>query len=274
MQSGITLSNEEGPRDLLVLAGEAEVAGWDGVFVWDGIEGNDPWVTLAAIAARTERVRLGTMLTPVSRRRPWKLAQETATLDRLSNGRLILPVGLGAPETGFARFGEETDRKARAHLLDEGLDVVTGLWSGQPFSHDGEHYRIQDVAFTPTPLQSPRIPIWVVGAWPRMTSMRRVLRYDGIVPAKMDGTGSALTPDDVRAIKKFVDERRTLTTPFDIVIEGDTPGDDPAQAAAKVGPWAEAGVTWWLESVWDGPRRQSGLAGMRERIRQGPARIA
>lgn len=164
MRYGVTLPYEEDVRTIVDLGQEAEAAGWDGVFVWDGIDHNDPWITLAAIAARTERVRLGTMLTPLTRRRPWKVAQETATLDHLSNGRVVLPVGLGAPDTGFAKYGEETDRKLRAQRLDEGLDILDGLWSGQPFSYHGEHYQLQDVTFAPTPMQSPRIPIWVVGA--------------------------------------------------------------------------------------------------------------
>ena len=180
------------------LAREAETHGWDGVFVADTVWGIDPWVTLAAAAMTTERVRLGTMLTPVSRRRPWKLAAETATLDNLSGGRVILAAGLGAPDTGFAEFGEETGRRKRAELLDEGLDIVTGLWRGQPFSHDGEHYTVRPTEFfpPPAPVQRPRIPIWVVGAWYRQRSMRRALRYDGLLPNVLDENGrmSELTP--------------------------------------------------------------------------------
>lgn len=275
MQYGLTLPTSVDARTLAELAYEAEEVGWDGVFYWDVIFGNDPWVTLAAVAMRTERIRVGTMLTPVSRRRPWKLAGETVTLDHLSNGRLILPVGLGAPDTGFDKVGEETDRKVRAKMLDEGLDVLTGLWSGQPFSYSGEHYHIQDVTFSPTPLQSPRIPIWVVGAWPRMKSMRRVLRYDGVLPMKMndDGSFAEMTPADIQAMKTFIDEQRSLTSPFDIVMEGETPGDDHEKAAAIVGPLAQAGVTWWLEAVWASPQTRGGLEGMRTRIKQGPPRI-
>jgi len=275
MQYGLTLPTSLDARTLAELAHEAEEIGWDGIFYWDVIFGNDPWVALAAVAMRTERIRMGTMLTPLSRRRPWKLACETVTLDHLSNGRLILPVGLGAPETGFDKVGEETDRKTRAKMLDEGLDVLTGLWSGQPFSYSGEHYHVQDVTFSPTPLQSPRIPIWVVGAWPRMKSMRRVLRYDGVLPMKMndDGSFAQMTPADIQTMKTFIDERRSQTTPFDIVMEGETPGDDREKAAAIVRPLAEAGVTWWLEAVWASPESQGGLEGMRTRIKQGPPRV-
>lgn len=219
---------------------------------------------------RTERVRIGTMLTPVSRRRPWKLARETSTLDRLSKGRLILPVGLGAlDDAGFGRVGEATDRKTRAELMDEGLEIVTGLWSGQPFSYTGKHYRVQDLSFLPRPVQTPRIPIWVVGAWPRTKSMQRVLRYDGILPAKMnpDGSHGQVTPEDIRDMKAYIVENRTETTPFDVVWEGETPGDDPEKAASIVRPYVEAGITWWMETMWSSP---DGLGSVRERISQGP----
>ena len=186
-------------RTIAELAYEAEAAGWDGVFIPDCIcivnendpnsvmPGFDPWVTLAAMAMRTERVLLGTMLTPVSRRRPWKLAREVATLDQLSNGRMILPVGLGALEdVGFTRVGEAIDRKVRAQLLDEGLAILAGLLSGRPFSFSGEHYQIQEMTFLPPPVQSPRIPIWVVGAWPRMKSISS--------PALRSGPGVLISP--------------------------------------------------------------------------------
>src|SRR5436305_9815532 len=150
------------------LGQEIEAAGWDGVFVADSVIGLDPWVTLAAIATRTERVRLGTLLTPVSRRRPWKLASETATLDQLSNGRVVISVGLGAVDTGFDKVGEETDRRVRGQLIDEGLELMTRFWSGQPFHYHGEHYHVdwEPTFWSCNPVQSPRIPIWVVGAWP------------------------------------------------------------------------------------------------------------
>src|SRR5215467_6832450 len=220
MQYGVTFPNVD-PRTLAELAYDAEEAGWDGIFVWDVIWGIDAWVSLAAVAMRTKRVRFGTMLTPLSRRRPWKVASEVVTLDHLSNGRVILPVGLGAagPEhtnSGFAKVGEETDRKVRAKMLDESLDILDGLWSGKSFSYNGEHYHIDDVTFSPNLVQTPRVPIWVVGAWPRMKSMRRVLRCDGVIPSKMneDGSFAEMTPADIVAMKAFIDEQRTLKTPF------------------------------------------------------------
>jgi hypothetical protein len=226
---------------------------------------------------RTERIRLGTLLTPLSRMRPWKLASETVTLDHLSNGRVILSVGLGAPDTGFESFGEVTDRKTRAELLDEGLDILTGLWRGQPFNYSGKHYQIKETAFQPPPppVQQPRIPIWVVGAWPRQKSMRRVLRYDGLLPAKLndDGSFAELTPADIQAMKAFVEQHRSQPTPFDIVMEGETPGDDPEKAAATLRPWAEAGATWWIESRWEVPRNAEGLKIARQRLNQGPPHL-
>ena len=266
-------------RTIVDMAVDAEAAGWDGVFYWDGIyiDGAgpmyDPWVTLAAIAMRTTRVRIGAILTPVPRRRPWKLARETVSVDHLSDGRLILPVGIGAlDDGGFGKVGEPTDRKTRAQLLDEGLTLLTGLWSGKPFSFQGQHFRVDEMTFLPPPVQSPRIPIWVVGVWPRMKSMERVLRYDGLLPAKQspDGSSASITPDDIRAMRAYIEEHRTLSTPFDIVMEGETPGDDPDQAAAIVRPFAEAGATWWTESRWD---FSVPLADVRKRVQQGPPRV-
>jgi alkanesulfonate monooxygenase SsuD/methylene tetrahydromethanopterin reductase-like flavin-dependent oxidoreductase (luciferase family) len=176
-----------------------EESGWDGFFVWEPVWGTDAWVALTAATLRTKRIRLGTMLTSLSRMRPWKLASETATLDNLSNGRIILSVGLGNLDTGFTAFGEATERKVRAELLDEGLDILTMLWRGQPFDYEGKHYRVhlKEINATmqaPLPIQKPRIPIWVVGAWPRMKSMQRVLRYDGLLPNVMGNDGTASTP--------------------------------------------------------------------------------
>ncbi len=257
-------------RTVADLAHEAEGAGWDGFFVWEPIWGIDPWVSLAAAAMRTERIRLGTMLTPLSIRKPWKLASETATLDNLSGGRVILSVGLGAPDTGFASFGEETDRKIRAELVDEGLEILTGLWRGQPFTFEGKHYHLRETKFypPPQPVQQPRIPIWVVGAYPRRKSMRRALRYDGLLPMKMnpDGKFAEMTPEVIREIKAYIDQNRAAAAPFDIIQEGRTPGDDPGAAARIVRPWSEAGVTWWIEAMWGEEQVEKMVA----RLRQGP----
>jgi alkanesulfonate monooxygenase SsuD/methylene tetrahydromethanopterin reductase-like flavin-dependent oxidoreductase (luciferase family) len=258
-------------------ASVAEAAGWDGFFVWEPVWGIDAWVCLAAAAMQTNRIRLGTLLSPLSRMRPWKLASETATLDNLSGGRVILSVGLGAPETDFDSFGEVTDRQTRAELLDEGLDILTGLWRGQPFHYRGNHYTIAEARHypPPPPVQRPRIPIWVVGAWPRPKSMRRVARYDGLLPYVLDeaGKGRTTTVDDIRAMRDYVAAHRTETTPFDIVMEGRTPGENPSVGARIVSGWAEAGVTWWIEAMWDSMEGSEGREAVLRRIQQGPSRI-
>ncbi len=277
MRYGFIIPNGD-PRTVAELAGEVEAAGWDGAFYWDGIhvgemETYDPWVTMAAMAMLTERVRIGAILTPLARRRPWKVARETVTLDHLSSGRFVLPVGLGAlDDGGFAKVGEPTNRKVRAQLLDESLEILTGLWSGEPFAYRGEHYKLEEMTFLPPPVQSPRIPIWVVGAWPSKKSMNRALRYDGLLAAKRGETATepGVTPEDVQAMKAYVEEHRGGVTPFDIVWEGATPGDDLEQAASIVRPFAEAGITWWMESMWFPPNEPEDL---RARIRQGPPRV-
>ncbi len=275
MRYGVVMRTDIELSLIAELAVEAEAAGWDGYFVWDSFAGQDPWVLLTTVAVRTERLRIGPLLTPPSRRRPWQLASETATLDHLSGGRLVLPLGLGAPEDlGFARFSEVVDRRTRAALLDESIDILQALWGGGPVDYAGEHYRLQSASFQLTPLQSPRIPIWVVGVWGSERSMRRVLRCDGILPVKKTSNGISytLTPDDIRAIKAYVDEELNGSRAFDIVLEGETPGDDAASAASVVLPLAEAGATWWIEDVASTPYRAGGIEGMRTRIRQGPPR--
>lgn len=261
-------------------AREAEQAGWDGFFVWEPIWGVDAWMSLAAAAMQTRRIRLGTMVTPPSRRRPWKLAGEAATLDQLSNGRAILSVGLGAIDTGFAEFGEVTERKTRAELLDESLDIITGLWRGQPFAYAGKHYTIQPKDFypPPPPVQQPRIPIWVVAAWGSDKSMARALRYDGILPTKIDAAGKhvPVTPEDVRGIAEYAAAKRAPGLPaLDIIVEGVIEANDPAAIAGKVRPMAEAGATWWIEAMWsaiDDMATPRGQAAVLDRLRLGPPR--
>lgn len=260
-------------RTVAELAKTAESAGWDAIFVWEPVWGIDAWISLTAAAIQTERIRLGTMITPISRMRPWKLASETATLDNLSGGRVILGVGLGAVDTGFAAFGEVTDRKTRAELLDEGLDILTGLWRGQPFSYSGKHYQVEECDFfpPPPPVQQPRIPIWMVGAWNWPKSMERVLRYDGLLPNVLDAQKQhqPLTPEAVAEMSAFIQAKKP-NEPFDIVVEGETPGDKPEEAAEVIRPFAQAGATWWLEASWQVPRNADGESLVAQRVRQGP----
>ncbi|MBO0889508.1 MAG: LLM class flavin-dependent oxidoreductase [Acidothermales bacterium] len=247
------------------LAAAAEKAGWDAFFVWECLYGIDAWVSLGAAAMTTSRIRLGTMLTPPSRMRPWKLASETLTLDVLSEGRVQLAVGLGAPDTGVAEFGEVTDRRTRAELMDESLDIMTRLWTGKPFSYDGKHYHLRPNPFPlvpPRPVQQPRIPIWVVGLWDSRGSMARVAGYDGIVPVVRED-GPRASPAVVTEIVDWARAERGADIPFDIVIEGETAGLETSAAADVVRPYADAGATWWIESMWDAG---DGSAESRERI--------
>lgn len=252
-------------------ASQAEQAGWDGFFVWEPVWGIDAWVSLAAAAMRTERIRLGTLLSPLSRMRPWKLASETATLDNLSNGRVILSVGLGAVNTGFDTFGEETDRQRRAELVDEGLEILTGLWKG-PLEYTGKHYHLKPTYFypPPPPVQQPRIPIWVVGAWPFKKSLARAARYDGLLPMALDRNSRKMLPMTPELLRQAVDATLALRKdpgPYDVTWEGRTPGGDPAQAAEIIRPWEEAGATWWIEALWEANDPAQVVL---ERIQQGP----
>ena len=277
MKFGFTVTTGD-PQSIAALAAEAERAGWDGVFYYDAIaigevESYDPWVVMAAMAMRTERVRIGAIVTPPSRRRPWKLARETMTLDRLSNGRLILPVGLGTlDDAGFANVGEPTEARIRAEMLDESLTILTGLWSGKPFAFEGRHYRFGPMTFRPTPVQRPRIPIWVVGAWPHERSMRRAVRWDGIYVQAQDASGKpASGPEPVRDVVGYLRRERPSDlrgTACDVVVEGTTPADDPVAAATLARAHADAGATWWIEADWN----NASVDAMRTRIAAGPPR--
>jgi alkanesulfonate monooxygenase SsuD/methylene tetrahydromethanopterin reductase-like flavin-dependent oxidoreductase (luciferase family) len=240
------------------LAATAEASGWDGLFVWEPVWGVDAWISLAVAATRTSSIRLGTMLTPPSRRRPWELASQVATVDRLSEGRVTLSVGMGAIDSGFAAFGEETDLRVRAELLDECLDIVTGLWAGQPFSYEGKHYTVQPTEF-PTigeTVQKPRVPIWCVGMLGRPKSMARAMRWDGLLPQEAEGRQPTLA--QISAIREAVGDRD-----YDIVIEGE--GNEHSPAA-----WAAAGATWWIESMWGAVNEIDAALAANDRLLQGP----
>lgn len=248
----------------------AEENGWDGVFVWEAAFGVDAWALLGAMAARTNRVRLGTMLTPLPWRRPWKVASQVVTLDQLTGGRAILAVGLGAVTTDLPTTGEVTDLKGRATLLDEGIDRVRHLFEGGTSFH-GEHYDFESVRDDLTEVGRPvqdRIPIWVVGAWPRPRSMARVLRCDGVVAQFGDDLGTP-EPEDFAAVRAWLLENGAGPG-FDLIVDGQSePGD--STALAKVARFAEAGCTWWLETMWELPHHSAErMAQVRERLRAGP----
>jgi alkanesulfonate monooxygenase SsuD/methylene tetrahydromethanopterin reductase-like flavin-dependent oxidoreductase (luciferase family) len=270
---------------VLEMSREAEAAGWDGVFTWDGIsigpwEGNaagateayDPWAMLGAMATVTERVTLGAMVFPLARRRPWKVARESITIDHLSNGRLVMPVGLGAADDGgFSRVNTDTpDRKIRAQRLDECLAILDLAWRGETFSFEGEHYQAQDLVFRPKPVQQPRIPIWVVGSWPHEKSLSRAARWDGILPSVSSAPMDSVPADTLREIRDWMRAHRESDAPFEIVLEGRTSGTDHAANREQLQPLAEAGATWWIESRWDETDTPESLL---ERIRQGPPRV-
>jgi alkanesulfonate monooxygenase SsuD/methylene tetrahydromethanopterin reductase-like flavin-dependent oxidoreductase (luciferase family) len=234
------------PRVLAELASAAEESGWDGFFVWDHIVHRsparavaDPWVALAAVACATSRLRIGPMVTPLSRRRVQKVARETVTLDLLSSGRLTLGIGLGSARNGeFELFGEVTDPRERALLLDQGLADLAGYWAGE---------------FEPLPVQRPRIPVWVAAEWPYRRPVRRALRWDGLFPTGLPG------PEALAELVSEVREARPADDPFDIVVTI-APGQD-------LKPWARAGATWTLTDFGLQPTQ----AEVREVINSGPA---
>jgi alkanesulfonate monooxygenase SsuD/methylene tetrahydromethanopterin reductase-like flavin-dependent oxidoreductase (luciferase family) len=254
-------------RVMAELAWEAEGAGWDGFFIWDHIRPGpeplgDPWVLLTAIALATERLRIGPMVTPVPRRRPEELARQATTLDRLSNGRLVLGVGLGDDTwREYSAFDGPEDARVRAEMLDEGLYVLTALWRGRPVTFDGRHFRIRDAEFQPLPLQQPRIPIWVAGRWPAQPPFRRAARWDGAFPVSQSGS---MTPAMCRDLAELISLHRKEDGPFDIAVAG--PGWPAEEASARARAFEAAGATWY----------QVGLAGVDDvaeslmRIRSGP----
>jgi alkanesulfonate monooxygenase SsuD/methylene tetrahydromethanopterin reductase-like flavin-dependent oxidoreductase (luciferase family) len=251
------------PAGLIDLGVAAERAGFDGFFLWDHIvfantgDGPpiiDPWLALAVVAARTSRIKLGTMITPVPRRRPWQLARQTATLDRLSGGRVILGVGIGSPAYGdFGIFGEPTGDRDRADLLDEGLAVLDGLWSGERFSYAGQHFTVDPVRFTPVPVQRPRIPVWVGGVLPATRPMDRAARWDGAVPIRF-ADRSLIRPSaqDIADVRQRVAAARGSADGFDVAVWAEV-APDPATVPALAADYAEAGATWWIETAKPGP---------------------
>jgi alkanesulfonate monooxygenase SsuD/methylene tetrahydromethanopterin reductase-like flavin-dependent oxidoreductase (luciferase family) len=240
------------PGEFAAFAVAVEGAGWDGISVWDhilpadGMETADPWVMLAAAATATERITLMSLVTPIPRRSPWKLARECVSIDVLSEGRLVLGVGSGGLGPELTRFGGEPDLRTRADMLDEGLDVLAGLWTGEPFEFHGAHYDVQPVTFRPPPVQQPRIPIWVGAMWPSKRPVRRAARWDGVVPifySIEDDEWLEPTPELVSDLAAYAALHRASDDPFDIAVPGDLRQADE---------FADAGVTWMRHGWFDG----------------------
>jgi alkanesulfonate monooxygenase SsuD/methylene tetrahydromethanopterin reductase-like flavin-dependent oxidoreductase (luciferase family) len=260
------------PCFLVELAELAEASRWDGVFLEDYVcfHGEpaaptcDPWAALAAIAVRTRRLVLGTAVTPLARRRPWQVARQAAAVDQLSGGRVVLGAGLGdvgdhvARDSSFTHFGEETDARRRAAMLDEALAIVAGLWSGEPFRFHGDHFRVDEVTFLPPPAQRPRIPIWIGGGYPHAGPTRRAARWDGSLLYRVPGHD--LSPEDVRRLRSLAGDR-----PYDVAVGGRARADDVEWERRRLQALEAAGATWWLEYVPPG-----GRAEMRAAVERGP----
>ena len=261
------------PKLITKLAIEAEKSGWDGFFLWDHIintEGFpntvDPFIALTSVAENTEKIQIGTTVTPLPRRRPWKLARETVTLDILSEGRLILGIGLGGPSE-FSLMNEETDLRIMAKMADEHLEILNVLWSGEEFSYAGKYYTIDKVKFLPRPVQKPRIKLWGAGTWPKKGPFKRAAKLDGVIPLSVHYT-NPLTPDDYSSMIEYM-KKHGLRIPYDIVkISFDITKNNDKKRAIQ--DFQDAGVNWWLELVsdWTGSYEK-----IKDIIMQGPSQI-
>ncbi len=229
------------PRLVMEIARDAEAAGWEAVFVWDHImyrepvtDAGDPWIAMAAILTATEKVLTGPMVTPLPRRRAQIVARQSVGLDQLGSGRFVLGVGLGLDSSGreLSAFGEELDDRTRAVMLDESLDIIDRLWSGEPVDFTGEHHTVDDVVFLPRPVQRPRPPVWVAGRWPYKRPLRRAARWDGLFLIDQE------TPDELAQAVDHVEAARGGLHDFAVVVNQPF-GADPQ-------PWSEAGATWFL----------------------------
>jgi alkanesulfonate monooxygenase SsuD/methylene tetrahydromethanopterin reductase-like flavin-dependent oxidoreductase (luciferase family) len=261
----------------------AESAGWDGFFLWDHlfafapgpVDAVDPWIALTAAACATGRIRLGILVTPLPRRRPLVVARQSVTLDRLSRGRLVLGAGIGGGPFEWDYCGEQTDAATRGDMLDEHLELLERLWTGEPVRHEGRHYRVAGPDWSavcyPPPAQQPRIPIWIGGTWPGSRPFRRAARWDGVVPMRLDGTWGVA---DTAAVAARIASLRTTAAPYDLAVPGETQGGDPARLE-RYAQHRDAGATWWIEAVhpWRyglGEDAPWPMAAMRERIEAGP----
>ncbi|MBN8883185.1 MAG: LLM class flavin-dependent oxidoreductase [Salana multivorans] len=274
------------PSQQVDLARATEAGGWDGFFTWDAVSLGpdpvwDPFALLAAAATATERITLGALVLAVPRRQPWELARQALTVDHLSGGRLVLPVGVGVLEdraySGVTGRGSTpASLRDRAGLLDETLAILDLAATGEPFDHEGQHYRIERMLVSPPPLRHPRIPVWPVGVWPAPRSMARAARWDGIVvQLRGERAMEDPTPEDVAALVARLTELRggpEAMAGFDVVIQGRFAGEDPDASAERAAGYAAAGATWWIDGHWDGP--DSWYERQVELVEAGPPRPA
>ena len=257
MKFGLALPYDQ-TRYIVQWAQKAEEGGWDGLFLGDAIWCEDPMIALAAAAVATSRIRLGIMVIPVPLRRPWKIASEALALDHLSDGRVILGLGTGATWMGWQSFPDEvTDKKVRREMLDETIDILTLLFQSKQFDYSGNQYHIKltlldEMYYPPKPVQLPRIPLWTPAIWPGEKSIQRALKCDGMILEKKGNAGEPeeITPGDVYGVKKYIVENRSLSIPYDIVVEGKSFDLDLAERRDKVTRLKEAGATWWIEGLW------------------------
>ena len=267
------------PADLVRLAVEAEEAGFDGFFLWDhmtwvddglGPSIVDPWAVLSVIAARTRRLVIGPMITPVPRRRPWVLARQTVTLDLLAGGRTVFGVGLGSPAHGdFGLFGDPADDRTRAAMLDEGLDLIAGLWSGEVTEFHGQALQRRSGPLHPHPRARREDPGVGGGVLPSQAGMRRAARWDGAVPIRYrDHALVRPTADDIASVRDLVGELRGSVDGFDLVVWAEV-ADAPASLAEELPAYEQAGATWWIETA--RPPRPDWYQQLLRRIRSGPA---
>ena len=267
-------------HEFIELARLGEDRGWHGVFTWEALYGIDAWVLLGATAAVTDTIQLGTLLTPAARHRPWDLASDVGTVDRISAGRAILSVGLGALHPGWTAFEPDEGRAVRVKRLDECLDIYAGLLGGEELTYAGEYYQARPYDFPKPPLtpQRPHPPVWVVGARTpgrqRQPSLERAARWQGLIPAIHPPDDRPKTLEAFRALVDPVRSiRRDLGLPwegYDVVIEADSWGSFTRLEPAEPAAWQDAGATWWIESWWDVPEGKDGVAELRRRIGSGP----
>jgi alkanesulfonate monooxygenase SsuD/methylene tetrahydromethanopterin reductase-like flavin-dependent oxidoreductase (luciferase family) len=255
---------------LTELAVDAENAGWDAVFLSDHVNWKDmgfhvdPWIALGLIADRTNRVLIGTGITPIARRRPTKLAREILTLHELSGGRFVLGAGCGLWRWEFDDLGDPGDLRVRAEMLEEGLELLQKTWSGDAFDHQGTHYRAKGQTFYPG---GANIPIWLAASWPNPKPFRRAARFDGVMAVKQDYS-NPLSLGDVREIKRFITANRDGNKPFNLAVALNT-SDDPAADVERALAYEAAGADWWQEGVI--PLAEN-LDALRARVRRGPPR--